>query len=246
MTKVLKREKRLSPRNLVLDLMSQFHKYNKELIEIDQAFKNNLFDVYENNANDANLDWTNYKKSPYYRELKVQELAKQLYNDISPIIFEYGIRATENIEDTKEIVLSLDEECSYHELLAYIVNTIKNKDADIVEFHLLNGDYLKAFNRLQYFACNSSELSNQLLFNTYQKALNQIIMKSEHKEELKSQFNRLQFLVRKERPRAPIEVQDHKDIFLCPYCHKELFKREQHYCHYCAQKISQKDRTQKQ
>ncbi len=231
--------RRLSVRNLYQDLLRVLHEHHEALTAIAEANRNGEFEVALPKMASSQEMLTSHRRSPAYTEYGIGNLADHLMEEITPILFDYGVRFTETEADNEmdQRLLHFDDSLSLREVLVALTKTMIPADEEIIEFHLLEGNYLKAYERFNEAMLNPSLMTDDMMFNVYQRALNQIINSCEKAEELTSQFRWIQILVSKERGRKPLKNPDNPDKLTCPYCHSDLLTPKQNYCHLCGQKM---------
>ena len=181
---------------------------------------------------------------------------------ILPILHEYGVRIdpleNQGYEKKKNI-----KEMTFHEVIRVLTMTLQSESPDQTIKALKDGTMKAIFDKLCYLQLNPFTFSDETLFNMYQRALNQVMnlmnASQKNKDTIRN-FNILQGLVRKQRPKEAILHKDimvkklkrklmkeneiykrklvkENEIYICPSCTEALNSFKQNFCQQCGQKL---------
>ena len=203
--------KRLTPNNLVMELNWNFELLEEEGIPLH---------IISDRSEEILIRYS----------IKIRET-------ILPILHEYGVRIdsleNQGYEKKKNI-----KEMTFHEVIQVLTMTLQPESPDRIIKALKDGTIKPIFDKLCYLQLNNFAFSNELLFNMYQRALNQVMnlmnASQKNKDTIRN-FNTIKRLVRKQRPAEPILNEN--ETYTCPMCTKALHNHNQNFCQQCGQKL---------
>lgn len=164
----------------------------------------------------------------------IASYSKRITETILPILHEYGIRIHEDQGQFYDFDKDI-QEMTFHEIIHALTIILESQFMDQVKVALEKGTLQKIYDKLIHLNTSRFAFQDDLLFNLYQRSLNQLINVTPKSEETTKAFKRLQRVVRKQRSREPI-LHEH-DTFICPSCTKALYSHKQRFCQQCGQKL---------
>ena len=200
--------KRYTPKHMVMDLTNAFNSLEKEGISLEFSYE------------------TSQENLTIY--------SKKITEKLVPILHEYGIRIQQDKGQTFDFNKNI-EVMTFHETIHALTTIIESQFMNQVSVALENGTFKKIYDKLLYINKNRFAFQDDLLFNYYQQAFNQIMNVSPQDEKTEKAFKRIQKIVRKQRSQEPI-LHEH-NIYLCPNCTTALYSQKQRFCQRCGQKL---------
>lgn len=158
----------------------------------------------------------------------------QIKKSIIPILHNYGIRMPIDMGQTDDLPKDFSN-VPLHEILRFLVIIIELQFANQNWDALEKGTLQKIVIRLIELKKRTFASEDELLFNVYQRALNQLYNKMPTDQETKEALNTLQHIVRKQRVQKPFK--NNKGKYYCLNCDLVLYDKKQKYCHHCGQKL---------
>lgn len=200
--------KRYTPKHMVMDLINAFSKLELEGIPLSLGIRNHQETLTINSS--------------------------RITETILPILHEYGIRIHEDQGQVLELNKAI-EDMTFHEMIHTLTMMMESQFMDQVIVALEKGILQNIYGRLMYFNKNDFMFQDDLLFNHYQRALNQLMNVTPKNEETNKLFQRLQKVIRKQRSKVPIILED--GTYNCPSCTQVLYSPKQRFCQQCGQKL---------
>ena len=200
--------KRNTPKHMVMDLIYAFYKLELEGVPLSLK--------------------------TYITEETIALYSKRITEIILPILHEYGIRIHEDQGQFYDFDKKI-QDMTFHETIHVLTIILESQFMDQVKVALEKGTLQKIYDKLIHLNTSKFAFQDDLLFNHYQRSLNQLINVTPKNDETTQAFKRLQRVIRKQRSRAPILHE--QDTFICPSCTKALYSYKQRFCQQCGQKL---------
>ena len=200
--------KRYTPKHMVMDLTYAFYKLEHEGIPL--SLKTDI------------------------TEETIVVYSKRITEIILPILHEYGIRIHEDQGQFYDFDKKI-QDMTFHETIHVLTIILESQFMDQVKVALEKGTLQRIYDKLIHLNTSKFAFQDDLLFNHYQRSLNQLINVTPKNDETTQAFKRLQRVIRKHRSRAPILHE--QDTFICPSCTKALDSHKQRFCQQCGQKL---------
>jgi len=217
--------KRLSPRNLIMDMTNALYSHKKILILLNQLTTN------EPELGLKDLELINHKLN-----IDLLEVSSNIVQSISHVIHEYNEASYWRAFNQEEIVI--DENTTLGETISFLEQMILVNDQSQIVSHILNGNLIWVINHLDYLCQHSHELSKHIFYDYYRSGFSDLTDNLKDSEDFKTTISNFKKVIHKYKPLKPIKNPvDHQSYF-CPSCHHVLYSTKQMYCHYCGQRMN--------
>lgn len=209
---------RLTPRQLLFDVMNVLHDHKTFLENIKPLTINDL----NNNIGEINT------------HLEIE--AEIIKSDIMGVLDQYREHTYGQAFQNDDVILN--ENTTLGETMAYLEQMMVSSDHSIWIEHIAAGRVFEVYNHLYQLSLDRAMLSEQILYEYYSKALRKIVecVPSDITQEI--HVGHLKKYIYRIKPLKPIEDEKHPNVYVCPNCHQPLFSTEQQFCHHCGQKMA--------
>jgi hypothetical protein len=225
-------QKRHTPRNLLLDMMSALYDYKEILKHIEQLLIN------EPSLDIKDIDLINSKLN-----INLYDESHKIMNSVIVVFNEYNDHSYWRAFDGEEI--SLHENTTFGETLFYLEQMMLSNDSKPIISHILNGNLNWLFNHLEYLSHHSHIMSKQVLYDYQRSSFEKIVRSLDNQTDFESSISNQKSIINKLKPLKPIRNINLHDSYLCPKCNQKLFSTFQMHCHNCGQRINELDISKK-
>lgn len=218
--------KRLTPRNLIMDMTNSLYSYKESLRLISQL-----------TINEPELDLKDLELINHKLNINLLKEAHKIVESISQVLREYD--EASYWKAFNQEVISLDENTTLGEAISFLEQIMSSTDQTQIVIHILNGNLLWVINHLDDLCQHSHELPKHTLYDYYRNSFNDIIKNLNDSEGFKTSINNFNNVIYKNKPLKPIKNPMDHQSYVCPKCHHVLYSTEQMYCHYCGQRMNE-------
>lgn len=225
-------QKRFTPRNLLLDMISALYDYKEIFKLIEQLL-----------INEPSLDVNDIELINSKLSINLYDESQKIMNSAIPVFIEYNDHSYWRAFEGEEI--SLDENTTFGEVLFCLEQMMLSADSKPIISHILNGNLNWLFNHLEYLSKHSHIMSKQVLYDYQRSSFDKILKSLDNQTDFETSTNNLKSIINKLKPLKPIRNINGQDSYFCPKCHQVLFSTSQIYCQNCGQRMNGLDISEK-
>lgn len=217
--------KRLTPRNLIMDMTNALYSHKKLLKLLNQL-----------TINEPELDIKDLELINHKLNIDLLEASNNIVQSISRVLNEYDEVSYWRAFNQEEILL--DDNTTLGETISFLEQMILSKDQSQIVVHILNGNLIGVINHLDFLCQHRHELSKHILYDYYRSKFSDLTENIKDSEYFETTISNFKKVIHKYKPLKPIKTpMDHQSYF-CPSCHHVLYSTKQMYCHYCGQRMN--------